>query len=148
MKKTAHDIIFALVLLGISAFFFMETQSETFQISGPGLSGDVYFYPQILLFLLAALSLGMVAETLLSGGGKVQPLAVEKTAPFLVTMALTIAFAVLFPYLPFLVLAISYCALLGYLLGYRNYPYLLGMSLCFPVAVSLVFENLLDVPLP
>tara|TARA_R110002110_G_scaffold216406_2_gene430409 strand:- start:2869 stop:3315 length:447 start_codon:yes stop_codon:yes gene_type:complete len=148
MKKTAHDIIYALVLLGISAFFFMETQSETFQISGPGLSGDVYFYPQILLFLLAALSLALIVQSLLSRARRAEPLAVEKFAPFLLTMALTIAFAVLFPIVPFLVLGISYCGLLGFFLGYRNYPYLLGMSLCFPVAVSLVFENLLDVPLP
>lgn len=151
MKSRVADAVYALAILGGCGLLFLETQSDYYDETGIGFSSSPVFYPKILLAMMAALALVLLVQGLWQSRAEPATAAApfwRMARPLLVVLVLTVLFGALFPVLPFLVTGIAYCLLLGFLLGYRRYVYLIPTGVLVPVVVSLVFEHLLSIPLP
>ncbi|MCP5372649.1 MAG: tripartite tricarboxylate transporter TctB family protein [Hyphomicrobiales bacterium] len=165
MKGRAADAVYALAILLACGLLFVETRSDYYADTGIGFNSSSVFYPKILIALLALLGLVLLAQGLVRRRGAAPapapapaadtaettaaavPLA-RRLAPLAVVLGLTTLFAALFARLPFLATSIPYSLLLGYLLGYRRLVFLVPTGVGVPVAVALVFEHLLGIPLP
>lgn len=148
MKSRTSDLVFALVLLAICGVLFVETLSGVYAQTGLGTAYNAVFYPRILLAGLALLSLGVIAQALLTAPRRLDPALRRHGVPVGGTLLLTILYGVLFIHVPFVPGAAVYCAAVGLVLGYRRLLVLTATSLAVPLVLHLVFESLLGVRLP
>ncbi len=147
-EKLLHttDLVVALIILAICGVLFYVT--TTFEDVSSMLAQNVppEFYPQLVLIIIAILTLGIPFEHLLHTrrGGDIDSERSDriKRMPY-VTGALLIALVVGIPYLGMLLTMIAVCAVLPLLWGERRLKLIIPFAIVFPLVVAYLFNKVL-----
>lgn len=137
------NIIFGVVMLAIGAFLLSSSYSTSY--SGAEMENGPMFFPQILLWLWVALSVGIIIEDLRKNAPIVQR---QQVGTLLLVMALVGAACVLLSIVGFIPVCFVFFAGYGYVLKFRNLPILFLISAAFTVLIWAVFNYALQISLP
>ncbi len=147
-EKLLHttDLVVALIILAICGILYYVT--TTFEEVSAMLAQNVppEFFPQLVLIIIAILTLGIPFEHLLHTrrGGDIDSERSDRIRrmPY-VTGALLIALVVGIPYLGMLLTMIVVCAVLPLLWGERRLKLIIPFAIVFPLAVAYLFNKVL-----
>ncbi len=140
------DLVVALIILAICVVLYYVT--TTFEEVSNLLAQNIppEFFPQLVLIIIAILTLGVPFEHLLHKrrGDNIDSERSDriKRMPY-VTAALLIALVLGIPYLGMLLSMIGVCAVLPLLWGERRLKLIVPFALLFPLAVAYLFNKVL-----
>ncbi|WP_347310993.1 tripartite tricarboxylate transporter TctB family protein [Defluviimonas sp. SAOS-178_SWC] len=144
--RRSRDLVFSIGALAVAAVFWVEASNSRYEsalFEGFGL--NALQFPRALLTLWTVLAgillLGALLKPAASGGP-------VDWKPAMFTIAGTFAYFFLMVYLGFILASVVFVLVMPFLLGYRNVPVILIMSIAVPVAVWLTFVHLLQIQLP
>jgi hypothetical protein len=145
------NIVSALVIIGISLFFYYLTTHFPI-VKGYQQMGDA-FWPQLVLLVLIGLSAILIFQFLLKGKkkGSIKKASPEETLDrpaLLKTMGVMLLYVLCIPYLGFLVSTFLALILFSYLMGDRKKSRMLYFSLGMTIATYLVFGLLIYTAMP
>lgn len=146
--KVLHttDVVVALIILTICGILYYIT--TTFDEVSDLLAQNVppEFFPQLVLIIIAILTLGVPFEHLLHTrrGGNIDSERSDriKRMPYF-TGGLLIMFVIGIPYLGMLLTMIGLCLVLPLLWGERRLKLIIPFAIVFPLAVAYLFNKIL-----
>ncbi len=139
------DLLIGIGLLAFAVFYFQQSFAITVGFASDKLGPA--FFPRLLALALAACALALIARSA-RGRSDPVPLPPIRTALFLWTVGLTIAYAVALRPLGYLIATPIYLAGIVWLLGHRNPVGLAGTAIGVTAALYLVFAQALKVLVP
>ncbi|MCI2400972.1 tripartite tricarboxylate transporter TctB family protein [Aliiroseovarius subalbicans] len=144
MKPSFASLIGGLILL-ITAFLFSHTFDEAYQTSLLTAGRGPVFYPRIVLGAMGLFSVIVIAEGFAE---ETDAITGRGVLIALVAVALTGAYIFSIEQAGFVIPTLFFTFLLPFVLGYRNVPIVLVISVTYTFAVWYVFEKLFLIILP
>ncbi|GKY86832.1 hypothetical protein STA1M1_07010 [Sinisalibacter aestuarii] len=132
MKRSVLDILYGLGALGIAGFFFWETigavPPET------SVADDPYWYPRLLLILMAVLALAMIARAVFAATDEI---VIGPRWPALLAVVIIVGgYAALFTWTGFAISTLIFFPIFAYGLGYRR---IVPLAIASPLVVAVTW---------
>lgn len=139
------DLLIGIALVAFAVLYYRESFEITVGFAADRLGPR--FFPRLLAFALALSGLGLIRRSV-TGRSDAEPLAPVRIGQFVLTVAITLAYAILLPTLGYLIATVLYVGALIWLLGYRNIVGLAATSAGVTAVLYLVFARALHVLVP
>jgi len=116
VKRSVWDIVYGLGLLGIAGFFYWTTIGSV--RPGTSIANDPYWYPRLVLILMAILAVTMIARAVFAASNEVVH---GPRWPALAAAILFVGgYAILFTWTGFAINTLIFFPIFAYGLGYRR----------------------------
>ena len=134
----------ALLALGVAYLYLAMQLPERGLPNIPGPS----FFPYLIAILLLALSLGLLVQGIRGYRREPLDLDLREYVPATVALLLFAAYLAVLPRLGFLVASIPFAGGMMWLYGGRNKLFVAAGAVGLPLLLSLLFREVLRIPLP
>lgn len=145
MNKLSFSSLVGGVILLATAFLLYHTFDEAYQTSMLTAGRGPVFYPRIILSVMLLLSLIVIGEGLFQS---TEMPSGHALVVLLAAIVVTGAYIFSINWAGFVIPTLLFSFLLPMILGYRNWPLALGISVVYTTAVWYIFEKVFLIILP
>ncbi len=139
------DLLIGIALLVFAVLYYRESFEITVGFAADRLGPR--FFPRLLAVALGLCGLGLIRRSL-TGRSDAEPLPPVRVGQFVLTLGITLAYAILLPSLGYPIATVLYVGALIWLLGYRNLVGLAATSAGVTAVLYIVFARALHVLVP
>ena len=132
MKRSILDIVYGLGLLGIAGFFYWTTIGLV--RPGTSFADDAYWYPRLVLALMAILSIVLIARAVFAATGEI--VQGPRWGALFTAMAIVGGYVVLFTWAGFVISTVIFFPVFAYGVGYRR---ILHLAIASPLVTAVTW---------
>ncbi|WP_167512316.1 tripartite tricarboxylate transporter TctB family protein [Oceanidesulfovibrio marinus] len=145
MSRRLIEFMFGGVMMLLGVAFMIHTFDSAYKVMGIGAQVSPIFYPRILLTAWLLLSVGILIEAAFKKGKSSKDYSWKNALLMFLLIGLCVA---AMEYIGFLLSTVAFFFASCLIFGYGRYSVLLPVGIIFPVALWLIFVEVLKIPLP